>query len=168
MGKISLLVLACLTVACNQRGRFAFTVADHTNLPVLEQKFFHPQRFVTHKQTPVFERDEVLWYAYRPYSPESGSHYGISLQKKSLGYQEIDLRNRQIAEGQGMLIDHYRNLEEGQYRLKIALRNKVIDQIDFVVVADSASESIDFESDEAEDYEKDMPVASISAEPAAF
>ncbi|HMV34488.1 MAG TPA: hypothetical protein PKD60_01240, partial [Turneriella sp.] len=113
-------------------------------------------------QTPVFERDDVLWYAYRPASPQSGAYYGISLQKKSLGYQEIDLRNRQIAEGQGMLIDHYRNLEEGEYRLKIAYNNRVIDQIDFVVVADSASESVNFEEDET-DTGEGMPMASAQS-----
>ncbi|MFZ5628200.1 MAG: hypothetical protein ACOY5B_03660 [Spirochaetota bacterium] len=157
------LAIAGLMTACgNGRGRFAFTVADHSNLPVLEQRFFHPQRFVTYQQTPVFERDDVLWYAYRPASPKSGAYYGISLQKKSLGYQEIDLRNRQIAEGQGMLIDHYRNLEEGEYRLKIAYNNRVIDQIDFVVVADSASESVNFEEDETETNEV-MPMAAANS-----
>lgn len=156
---VLLLAIAGLLAACgNGRGRFAFTVADHSDLPVLEQKFFHPQRFVSYRQTPVFERDDVLWYAYRPASPKSNAYYAISLQKKSLGYQEIDLRNRQIAEGQGMLIDHYRNLEEGEYRLKIAYNNRVIDQIDFVVVPDSASDSVNFEEDEAETGE-DLPIA---------
>jgi hypothetical protein len=132
------------------RGQFAFTIADHSNLPVLEQHFFQPQRFVKPATKPIFERDDVVWYAYRPYSLKSGQFYGISLQKKSLGYQEIDLRNRTIAEGQGMLIDHYKQLEEGEYRLKIAFDNEVIDQIDFIVVGDSASESIDYEKDETE------------------
>ena len=162
------LAIAGLMTACgNGRGRFAFTVADHSNLPVLEQRFFHPQRFVSYRQTPVFERDDVLWYAYRPASPKSGTYYGISLQKKSLGYQEIDLRNRQIAEGQGMLIDHYRNLEEGEYRLKIAYNNRVIDQIDFVVVADSASESVNFEEDETETGDG-MPMAAVQSPAADF
>lgn len=145
------LVVAVFTVGCNHaRGRFAFTVADHTDLSPLEQRFFHPQRFVRFDTKPIFERDDVVWYAYKPASVKMGKYYGISLQKKSLGYQEIDLRNRTIAEGQGMLIDHYRNLEEGEYRMKIALDNEVIDQVDFIVVADSASESIDFENDETE------------------
>ncbi|GAB4431251.1 MAG: hypothetical protein OHK0011_14060 [Turneriella sp.] len=163
MRRVLVIAVAGLFVACGDgRGRFAFTVADHRNLPVLEQRFFHPQRFVTYQQTPVFERDDVLWYAYRPASPKSGAYYGISLQKKSLGYQEIDLRNRQIAEGQGMLIDHYRNLEEGEYRLKIAYNNRVIDQIDFVVVADSASESVNFEEDEPETNDEMPSVAANS------
>lgn len=132
------------------RGQFAFTIADHSNLPVLEQHFFQPQRFVKPATKPIFESDDVVWYAYRPYAIKNGQFYGISLQKKSLGYQEIDLRNRTIAEGQGMLIDHYKQLEEGEYRLKIAFDNEVIDQIDFIVVGDSASESIDYEKDETE------------------
>jgi hypothetical protein len=144
-----------MTACGNSRGRFAFAVADHSNLPVMEQRFFHPQRFVSYHQVPVFERDDVLWYAYRPAAPQSGVYYGISLQKKSLGYQEIDLRNRQIAHGQDMLIDYYRNLEEGEYRLKIAHNNRVIDQIDFVVVSDSASESVNFEEDEKDTVERE-------------
>lgn len=143
------LALAFMTTGCfNSKGRFAFTVADHTDLPPLEQRFFQPQRFVRFDNKPIFERDDVVWYAYKPSSPKPGKFYGISLQKKSLGYQEIDLRNRTIADGQGMLIDHYKNLEEGEYRMKIAYNNEVIDQIDFIVVADSASESIDYETDE--------------------
>ncbi len=142
-------VMSLFAVGCsNGRGRFAFTVADHTDLPPLEQRFFQPQRFVRFDNKPIFERDDVVWYAYKPSSPKAGKYYGISLQKKSLGYQEIDLRNRTIADGQGMLIDHYKGLEEGEYRMKIAYNNEVIDQIDFIVVADSASESIDYEVDE--------------------
>lgn len=148
-----LLLLIFISSGCGffrGHGQFAFTVADHTNLPVLEQHFFQPQRFVKPATKPIFERDDVLWYAYRPFSAKMGRFYGISLQKKSLGYQEIDLRNRTIAEGQGMLIDHYKQLEEGEYRLKVAFENEVIDQIDFIVVGDSATESIDYEKDETE------------------
>ena len=99
-----LLLIAFSAAGCGffrGRGQFAFTVADHTNLPVLEQHFFQPQRFVKPSTKPIFERDDVLWYAYRPWSVKNGKFYGISLQKKSLGYQEIDLRNRTIVEGQG-------------------------------------------------------------------
>ena len=60
-------------------------------------------------------------------------------------------------QGQG-----YRNLEEGEYRLKIAYNNRVIDQIDFVVVADSASESVNFEEDET-DTGEGMPMASAQS-----
>ncbi len=158
------LAVAALCISCgNSRGRFAFTVADHSNLPALEQKFFQPQRFVTYKTKPVFERDDVLWYAYRPASPKSDRYYGISLQKKSLGYQEVDLRNRMIIEGQGMLIDNYRSLDEGEYRLKIALNNKVIDQIDFIIVGDSSVETIDYESNETEETDSATPVAAAGA-----
>ena len=157
------LIVATLTLACgNGRGRFAFTVADHSNLPALEQKFFQPQRFLSYKNKPVFERDDVIWYAYRPSWPKSDRYYGISLQKKSLGYQEVDLRNRMIIEGQGMLIDHYKSLDEGEYRLKIALNNRVIDQIDFIVEGDSSSETIDYESSEPEESEAIMPVAAAT------
>ena len=145
--------VAALASSCSffkGRGQFAFTVADHSNLPVLEQHFFQPQRFVKPSTQPIFETDDVLWYAYRPASVKNGQFYGVSLQKKSLGYQEIDLRNRTIIDGQGMLIDHYKELDEGEYRLKIAFNNEVIDQIDFIVVADSASESIDYSVDETE------------------
>ena len=158
------LMLAALCISCgNSRGRFAFTVADHSNLPALEQKFFQQQRFVSYKTKPVFERDDVLWYAYRPSSPKSDRYYGISLQKKSLGYQEVDLRNRMIVEGQGMLIDHYKSLDEGEYRLKIALNNKVIDQIDFIIVGDSSAETIDYEVNESEETDSSLPVAAASS-----
>jgi len=146
------LLAAFMMAACTRtRGKFAFTVADHTELNELEKKAFQPQRFNRPATPPVFERDDVVWYAYQPLKVQSGAYYGISLQKKSLGYQEIDLRNRAIADGQGLIIDNYQRLDEGEYRLKIAFANEVIDQIDFVVVGDSDSESIDFESDEKED-----------------
>ena len=89
-----LLGLLFTTIGCGffkGRGQFAFTVADHGNLPVLEQHFFQPHRFVKPSTMPIFESDDVMWYAYRPFSVKSGRFYGISLQKKSLGYQEIDL-----------------------------------------------------------------------------
>ncbi|MBS0619276.1 MAG: hypothetical protein JSR44_13900 [Spirochaetes bacterium] len=151
--RMQVVVLAALAMgACSKtHGKFAFTVADHTELTAFEKKVFQPQRFERPSTPPIFERDDVVWYAYQPLKLRSGAYYGISLQKKSLGYQEIDLRNRAIAEGQGLLIDNYQKLDEGEYRLKIAFENEVIDQIDFVVVGDSDSESIDFESDEKED-----------------
>lgn len=151
MRSVVLALLMLCGLACgNSKGRFAFAVADHSELTVLEKKFFHPRRFIHYQRPPVFEQDDVLWYAYRPASPKYGTYYGVSLQKKSLGYQEIDLRNRQIADGQDMLVDYYRDLEEGEYRLKIALNNKVIDQVDFIVVADSAIEVVNFAQDEVE------------------
>lgn len=144
-------LMAFMALACSRgRGQFAFTVADPGALSAMEQHFFQPQRFVRPTAKPIFERDDVLWFAYRPSSVKTGSYYGISLQKKSLGYQEIDLRNRMIIEGQNLLIDHYRSLEEGEYRLKIAYGGDVIDQVDFIVVGDSASESIDYGVDENE------------------
>ena len=146
-----LLVLGTILDCGRGRGRFAFTVADHQDLPVLQQHFFQPQRFVRFDTKPVFERDDVLWYAYKPVSPKANKFYGISLQKKSLGYLEVDLRNRTIADGVGLLIDHYKALEEGEYRLRIAYNDEVIDQIDFIVVGDSVSESIDYEKDEERD-----------------
>lgn len=164
----ALYIAVGLFAACgNSRGRFAFTVADPGNLPLLERRFFQPQRFVSLLQTPVFENDDVIWYAYRPAAPQPGAYYGISLQKKSLGYQEMDLRNRQLVPGQTMLVDHYRELEEGEYRLKIAHNNRVIDQVDFIVVADTASESVDFDQDEAE-RDAGLPVAAMQAQPADF
>jgi len=148
-------LLACAFVAvislnCKSKGRFAFAVSDHTELSVLEQHYYAPGRFQRPKEKPIFETNDVLWFAYQPGSVHENEYYAISLAKKSLGYQEIDLRNRSIATGVGQLIDHYKNLDEGEYRLRIAYNNKVIDQIDFVVVADSASESIDYERDEPE------------------
>ncbi|MBV6493051.1 MAG: hypothetical protein LDLANPLL_01066 [Turneriella sp.] len=131
-------------------GEFSFNIADHRTLSNLEQHFFRPSRFEKPKAIPIFETDDVFWYAYRPANIDSTAFYGISLQKKSLGFQEIDLRNRTITQGQNLVIDHYENLEEGEYRLRIAYRNEVIDQVEFIVVADSASESIDYEKDETE------------------
>lgn len=146
-----LVLLLATSFACgNSRGKFAFAVADDSELGVLEKNFFHPRRFTSYQRRPIFEQDDVLWYAYRPASPQYGIYYGVSLQKKSLGYQEIDLRNHKIADGQDMLIDHYRDLAEGEYRLKVALNNKVIDQVDFLIVADAARESVDFAQDEPE------------------
>lgn len=144
------LLLGLITANCSSRGKFAFAVADHTNLSVLEQHFYTPQRFERPQVKPIFESDDVLWFAYRPHSVRENEFYAVSLTKKNLGYQEIDLRNRTIATGVGHLIDHYTNLEEGEYRLRIAHNNKVIDQIDFVIVGDSASESIDYDRDEPE------------------
>lgn len=143
------LLVIGVTLHCSRgRGRFAFTVADHRNLAAYEQSVFQPQRFVRPETKPIFETDDVIWFAYKPVSPKNHSYYAISLQKKSLGYSEIDLRNKMMGDGVGLLIDHYKTLEEGEYRLKIAHSNEVIDQIDFIVVGDSASESIDYEKDE--------------------
>lgn len=148
---LSILAIAFLSSACQAaRGRFGFTTADNQELSPLEKKFFVPQRFKTPTRTPLFEREDVIWYAYTPHSPNIGAYYGISLQKKSLGFQEIDLRNHTLQPGQSALIDSYRNLEEGEYKLKIALANKIIDEVDFIVVDASGEDAIDFEKDEPE------------------
>jgi hypothetical protein len=149
--KLAVLGLVVLSACGRGRGKFAFTVANHKELAPLEQHFFQPKRFVRHRVKPIFERDDVLWYAYQPASAKHGRYYGISLQRKSLGYQEIDLRNRKLIDNQEMLIDSYQHLDEGEYRLKIAYEDKVIDQVDFLVVGNSASEAIDFESDEPDE-----------------
>ncbi|HRP69850.1 MAG TPA: hypothetical protein PLY93_10000 [Turneriella sp.] len=150
---VLLFPLFFLTIGCGlfkTHGEFSFAVADQSMLPVLEQHFFYPKRFIKPQTTPIFESDDVLWYAYRPHNIDATAFYGISLQKKTLGFQEIDLRNRIIPSGQNLIIDKYERLEEGEYRLRVAYQNKVIDQIDFIIVADSATESIDYEKDESE------------------
>lgn len=151
--RLHLFCVFFLLTACSQKSRFGFAVGDAAQLPELERRFYQPQRFVSYQRVPIFEEDDVLWFAYRPASPQPGAFYGISLQKKSLGYQEIDLRNRQLVPEQDLLIDHYRNLSPGEYRIKIAYQNRVIDQVDFIIVADSASEAIDFATDEPESAE---------------
>lgn len=143
----SLLLSSLLFVACGQKkGRFAFYISEQSDWSVLRNKLFQPDIFKKYQEPIVFTKGLDIWFSYLPALSRWESTYAISLSKKTLGYNEIDLRNQVLKREREMLIEHYEPLPIGKYLLRIAINNKVIDSIYFEVRADENAEKIDYDA----------------------
>ena len=146
---VFLLLFALASLACKRSaGKIAFTIADTQALGILEAKYFQPSRFQQSKQTPIFETDDVIWFAYKPTSPQLGARYAISLLKKGLGFQEIDLRNQVLDSSRGLIIDSYRHLDAGEYKIRFAVNNESLDEFNLLIVEDSDVEVVNYDAEE--------------------
>lgn len=112
----------------------------------MRNKLFQPDVFKIYQEPIVFTKGLDIWFSYVPAVPRWGSTYAVSLSKKTLGYNEIDLRNQVLKRSRKMLIDHYSPLPIGKYLLRIAINNKVIDSVYFEVRADENAEKIDYDA----------------------
>lgn len=154
-------LLAIFTqIGCfGKEGQFSFFAADMSDLTLLEKKFYRPSEFKKMRAPVSFETDDVIWFAYEPPSPDASALYAVSLQRKSLGYVEIDLRNLRLALGTDQLIDKFENLETGEYLLKVAADGKVLSQTSFSILEDSASDVVDYDAPADDDAEADEIIA---------
>lgn len=130
-----------------------------SDLTLLEKKFYRPSEFKKMKAPVHFETDDVIWFSYEPASPDADTLYAVSLQKKSLGYVESDLRNLRLAPETSHLIDKFENLEEGDYLLKVAAEGKVLSQTHFTVLQDTATDVVDYDAPADDDAETDEIIA---------
>ena len=155
---IALTFITTLTFSCAPeigKGKFAFFAADQQQLNNLEEKLYQPRRFKKFKPPISFAQDKTLWYIYKPDTKDYKLPYAISLQKKSLGYIEIDLKNKMLSPEVGGFIDLFEDLEVGHYAIKIAYKNLVIDEIKFSIERKENPDSIDFDAPISDDPESD-------------
>lgn len=158
----AVLIVFSLLYGCTggeENGTFAFFAADQSQLGEVQGRLFRPDSFKKFAEPGLFEQNRVLWLAYRPVSPDFGDIYALSLSKKSLGWIEIDLKNIQLSREVGYIVDYYNDLEPGEYMLRIAHENRVIDSYKFVIVPVQDETFIDFSlpvSDETVAEEDDI------------
>lgn len=140
-----------LQIACQKKtGVFAFSVVEHNSVLLREseaiEESYQPKVFRRKKNPIVFPQGSDVWCLYAPASPRSGKTYALSLSKKTLGYNEIDLRNQILNRSQRTLLQKYSSLPVGHYLLRIALENKVIDSVAFEIRPDEKNHVIDYEA----------------------
>lgn len=133
---------------------FSFRAVDPLEKNSLEQTLYRPGVFRQIKHgTPVFDKGKILWIAYTPAKSKYDKPYAVSLSRKSLGYIEINLRNRMLDPAVGSIVDKYEDLDEGDYLLRVALSGEVIDQIYFRIVKTENDSAVNYESDPENDPE---------------
>lgn len=132
---------------CAKKGEFAFFPADERDLSPLQARLYVPQRFRKLKPPISFPGSLSIYYIYRPGSPKNGDVYAMSLSKQSLGWVEVDLKNQRLDPSRGVLYDKLVGLEPGEYLLKIAYEDKVIDEIQFEIQPYREFDEPDYETD---------------------
>lgn len=129
-----------------KKGDFAFHVSDQEDWSEIQKSLYRPKEFKKLRLPISFGKDKNIWFVYRPALPRWKKTYAISLSQKTLGYNEIELRNQVLKRSNQVLLDNFENLEEGKYLLRIAYNNKVIDSIEFEVRPPEQNKEIDYEA----------------------
>lgn len=130
----------------HKKGDFAFHVSDQQDWSEIQKSLYRPKEF---KKLPLpisFDKDKNIWFVYRPALPRWKKTYAISLSQKTLGYNEIELRNQVLTRANKVLLDSFEGLLEGQYMLRIAYNDKVIDSVEFEVRLPEQNNEIDYDA----------------------
>jgi len=144
-----LLIILLNSMLCSaQKHGFAFYPVDMANFNLVQKKFFTPTNFQTYKSPILFSDKQSIWFSYNPEKRSFKNPYAISLSKKSLGWIEIDLRNKVLNKQTKLIIDKYSNLDPGKYLIRIALNNVTLDQVEFEIlnITNQNSDYIDYEA----------------------
>lgn len=142
---IFILSFAFLQCTEEKSGVFGFFAADMSELDAMSRSNYRPRWFKKYTEETSFPSDKTLWFIWKPQNPDTSLPYAISLSRKSLGYNEIDLRNAAIREGVGGIVDYFENLEPGQYMLRVAYKNSVLDYVYFDIVPATGPGEVDYE-----------------------
>lgn len=142
-------MLAAITLACGKsQGELAFSRPDESQMTEMEKTYFVPRRFHKIVEPAIFPEGGKLWFSYKPPLRLYGSRtYAFSLQKKSLGFIEIDLRNITLTPGITHLVDFYENLEPGDYLLKIADIDGLLMEYNFEIAENDSTRTLDYDVD---------------------
>lgn len=157
--------LFSLTFCQKDTGKLAFAVVDENLMTPLEAKNFIPRRFYLFHDKTLFPAGKKIWFVYIPpleFRVYGKTTFAISLQKKSLGYLEIDLRNKTISPLDPYLRDFYENLEPGDYRLRISANAEVLVEKDFEVIESQDSDFIDYEKELSDEEENEDEILKLS------
>ena len=141
-----ILLFSMLFCAEEEPGMFAFFPAEMSELDSLGKNHYRPKWFKKYRSGTSFPSDKTLWFTWKPSAPDTTLPYAISLSRKSLGFNEIDLRNSTIRPGVGAIVDYYENLEPGQYLLRVAYKNTVQDSVYFDIVSTVGPGLVDYET----------------------
>ncbi|MDH4198832.1 MAG: hypothetical protein OEV66_00485 [Spirochaetia bacterium] len=121
-------------ISCaKNHGSFAFHSVDERRFTEFQKKNYIPGNFNKYTSPIQFGENQTLWFAFQP-GKISHEKYAISLSRKSLGWIEIDLKNLEIPKKIAYLIDNYPNLQAGKYLLTVALRNEILNSIEFEII----------------------------------
>ncbi|MCS6984672.1 MAG: hypothetical protein NZM25_06065 [Leptospiraceae bacterium] len=152
-------------LACQKRtGELAFALVDESTMSPLEAYNFVPRRFYKSLAKGIFPDNKKLWFVYRP--PLELTLYGkpifiFALQKKSLGYLDIDLRRKTVDPQDGVIRDFYENLQEGDYRLRITTPEEVLLEYDFEIISMRDQDIVNYEEEVIPDSQEGLEVDDI-------
>lgn len=140
-------------------GEFGWAVTNDEDISPIEEEFYVQTQFEMARQNLYFSPNDTIHYVYifsREVDPKK--EFFVSLNKKSIDYLEIDLRRKRVEEN--MLRDKYKNLEIGEYLLKIAFEGDVFDSVHFKVLPEegyyTSENGIYSEEDEIIRYSKNF------------
>jgi len=153
VGRILIVLLAgfFFSYCGKSSGSFAFHAVNDQNFTEFQKKVYSPREFKKYHDPILFNENQHLWFSYEPAKVEYKIPYAVSLSKKSLGWIEIDLKNVHLSRNIGYLVDSYPDLKFGKYKLTVALKDKILNSIEFEILK---------EGDQKDDFiDYDMPLS---------
>ncbi len=139
--------LSVMLASCSEsKSVFAFREVRPIDEEMLESVLYRPSEFRIVKPPVEFMDGHDLWMSYTPARKKAATPYAISLAHKSLDFMEIDLRNRTLDASVGSIVDRYQNLKPGEYRFRIALDGKIIDELYFRIIPGRGTGYLDYDA----------------------
>lgn len=139
------------------KGEFGWATTNDVGISLIDKEFSIQKQFVMTREDLFFTPEDTIHFVYSFSSYVSkDDEFFFSLNKKSIDYLEIDLRRKNIEEGNTVIRDKYQGLEVGDYLLKVAYEGDVFDQVEFKVMPEDGYFTENLEKELNEDVEDDI------------
>ena len=141
---INIVVLInCKTI---ETGTISFYEMNEKEYSELQTTLFSPKMFTKNHVSSIFSENKTIWYYYESHNPQWNQTYAISLSRKNNVWEEIALNNEKMPLGRPYLIGKYKNLQEGEYQIRV-ITNKNIVNTTFFTIARYNENLINYEDD---------------------
>ncbi|MEM7183804.1 MAG: hypothetical protein AAF518_23060, partial [Spirochaetota bacterium] len=130
--RVFLLLLSFLFFsACGiPSGEFGWHALRNDDMDILEKELVVISEYTMTKQNLYFSPLDTIHYIYKfSRSPGRKKEFIITLEKKSLGYVEIELKKKHIETSTNYLKDKFSNLDAGKYRVNLVFDENIIDTV---------------------------------------
>lgn len=106
-------------------------------MSLLERELVVVSEYTLTRKNLYFSPNDIIHYIYRfDRSPGGSKEFIVTLEKKSLGYVEIELKKKHIEPSTRYIKDRFTHLDEGKYRVNLVFGKNIIDTVYFEVIPD--------------------------------
>ncbi|HMV43619.1 MAG TPA: hypothetical protein PK079_14680 [Leptospiraceae bacterium] len=154
MIRFLLLILVVFIANCGpSKGEFGWATTQDENKNILEREIYTVTDFKMTRVNLIFSPSDTIHYVYTfSRHPGEGSKFIVTLEKESMGFVEIELKEKTIEPETNSLKDKFIRLNPGHYRVQVVFEEEVIDNIEFDVLPEEGYtvESVDLDNDKEE------------------
>lgn len=154
MIRILFFILAVFVLNCGpSKGEFGWATTQDENKDILEREIYAVTDFKMTRVNLIFSPSDTIHYVYTfSRHPEDGAKFIVTLEKESMGFVEIELKEKTLEPETNSLKDRFIRLSPGHYRVQVVFEEEAIDSIEFDVLPEEgyAVESVDLDKEHEE------------------